>query len=217
MAKGLMLYFDIDSGYYPGLHHGLAYLMGSVNAKPENDVEFIHIFNEGHLSLSKQRIENNHWDFVGVSFTTNQRKFLWELLKTTDVSRQLFIGGGVHPTLDKQNTFKEFPQFNGICVGEGESSLLELCGRIDKREDIYATPSFIWKKVDGAGKTTFQVNPVAPLKHIDELAPPDYTVFDYKRIISDSGDTFAMMLGRGCPYQCTYCASAVLWKEYPNP
>ena len=34
MAKGLILYLDIDTGYYPGLHHGLAYLMGSANAKP---------------------------------------------------------------------------------------------------------------------------------------------------------------------------------------
>lgn len=108
MAKGLILYFDIDTGYYPGLHHGLAYLMGSANSNPENEIEFIHIFREEHVALSKHRIENDYWDFVGVSFTTNQRKFLWQLLKTTDVSKQLFIGGGVHPTLDKQNTFKEF-------------------------------------------------------------------------------------------------------------
>ncbi|SVE06592.1 uncharacterized protein METZ01_LOCUS459446, partial [marine metagenome] len=38
MANGLLMYFDIDTGYYPGLHHGLAYLMGSVNKK--NDVKF---------------------------------------------------------------------------------------------------------------------------------------------------------------------------------
>lgn len=217
MARGLILYFDIDTGYYPGLHHGLAYLMGSVNAEPSNDVEFIHIFKEEHLEVSKQRVENNHWDFVGVSFTTNQRKFLWQFLKTTDVSKQMFIAGGVHPTLDKQNTFKQFPQLDAICVGEGEAPLLDFCQRINSNEDVRATGSFIWKKVDAVGKATFQVNPVARLRHIDDLADPDYTVFDYKRIISDSGDVFAMMLGRGCPYQCTYCASAVLSKEYPNP
>src|SRR2546427_7343737 len=217
MAKGLLLYFDIDTGYYPGLHHGLAYLMSSVKSRAQNRVEFIHVFREEHLLYSKRRIENEPWDFVGASFTTNQRKFLWQLLKTTDVSRQLFIGGGVHPTLDKQNTFKEFPEFDGICVGEGELPLLELCSRIDEGRDIYATQSFIWRKTDASGKPNFQVNPVAPLKHIDDLPDPDYTVFDYRRIINDSGDIFSMMLGRGCPYQCTYCASAVLGKEFPNP
>ncbi|SVB89855.1 uncharacterized protein METZ01_LOCUS242709, partial [marine metagenome] len=33
MAKGILIYFDIDTGYYPGLHYGLAYLMGSVKKK----------------------------------------------------------------------------------------------------------------------------------------------------------------------------------------
>ena len=71
MAKGLLMYLDIDTGYYPGLHHGLAYLMGSVNKK--NDVKFFHIFKEDHLIEVKDLIEKNNWDFVGISFTTNLR------------------------------------------------------------------------------------------------------------------------------------------------
>ena len=215
MAKGLLMYFDIDTGYYPGLHHGLAYLMGSVNKK--NDVKFFHIFKEDHLIEVKDLIEKNNWDFVGISFTTNQRKYVWEFFEITDVSKHFIIGGGVHPTLDKQNTFKEFPKFDAVCVGEAEMPLLELCEGLDNNHDIYETSSFIFKLKDHAGKISFKANPVAKLMHIDELADPDYTVFDYQRIINDSGDVFPMMLGRGCPYRCTYCASAHLWKEYPNP
>jgi len=215
MAKGLLMYFDIDTGYYPGLHHGLAYLMGSVNKK--NDIQFFHIFKENHLIDVKDLIENNNWDFLGISFTTNQRKYVWEFFDTTDVQKHFIIGGGVHPTLDKQNTFKEFPEFDAICVGEAETPLLEFCERLDNNHDLYETPSFIFKLKDHTGKINYKVNPVEKLMHIDELADPDYTVFDYKRIISDSGNVFPMMLGRGCPYRCTYCASAHLWKEYPNP
>jgi len=216
MAKGLLMYFDIDTGFYPGLHHGLAYLMGSVGKN--NDIQFFHIYKEEHLKEVKDLIENNSWDLVGVSFTTNQRKYLWNLLETTDVSKQLLIGGGVHPTLDKENTFVEFPEFDAICVGEGEGSFVELCKRLDNgSKDIYETPSFIFKKIDITGKISFKVNPVPPLVHIDDLPFPDYTIFDYKRIMSDNGGVFAMMLGRGCPYLCTYCASSHLWKEYPNP
>jgi len=215
MAKGLLMYFDIDTGYYPGLHHGLAYLMGSVNKK--NDIQFFHIFKENHLIDVKDLIENNNWDFLGISFTTNQRKYVWEFFDITDVQKHFIIGGGVHPTLDKQNTFKEFPEFDAICVGEAETPLLEFCERLDNNHDLYETPSFIFKLKDHTGKINYKVNPVEKLMHIDELADPDYTVFDYKRIISDSGNVFPMMLGRGCPYRCTYCASAHLWKEYPNP
>ena len=140
MAKGLLMYFDIDTGYYTGLHHGLAYLMGSVNKK--NDVKFFHIFKEDHLIEVKDLIEKNNWDFVGISFTTNQRKYVWEFFEITDVSKHFIIGGGVHPTLDKQNTFKEFPKFDAICVGEAEKPLLELCEGLDNNHDIYETSSF---------------------------------------------------------------------------
>ena len=215
MADGLLMYFDIDTGYYPGLHHGLAYLMGSVNKK--NDVNFFHIYKEEQLHEVKDLIEGKNWDFVGVSFTTNQRKFMWKLAEITNLNNIFLIGGGVHPTLDKQNTFKEFPEFDAICIGEGEMALLELCKRIDNKQNITESPSFIFKIKDDEGKTSFKVNPTLELKHIDELDDPDYTVFDYKRIIKDSGNVFAMMLGRGCPYKCTYCASAHLSKEYPNP
>ena len=215
MAKGLLMYFDIDTGYYPGLHHGLAYLMGSVNKK--NDIKFFHIFNEHHLIEVKDLIEKNDWDFVGVSFTTNQRKYLWELFNIAEVSKQFLIVGGVHPTLDKQNTFKEFPEFDAICVGEAEIPLVKLCEGLDNNQDIFDTSSFIFKIKDASGKISYKENPVAKLMHIDELVDPDYEVFDYQRIIKDNGDVFPMMLGRGCPYRCTYCASAHLWKAYPNP
>ena len=108
------MYFDIETGYYPGLHHGLAYLMGAVNK--DNDIHFFHVYQPEHLTEAKDLIEKNNWDFVGVSFTTNQRKYLWELFKTTDLSNQFVIGGGVHPTLDKENTFKEFPEFDAILL-----------------------------------------------------------------------------------------------------
>ena len=146
-------------------------------------------------------IENKNWDFVGVSFTTNQRKFLWKLTEITDLKDTFLIGGGVHPTLDKQNTFKEFPEFDAICIGEGEMALQELCKRIDKKQNLTDSPSFIFKVKDDTGKTSFKVNPTFELKHIDDLEDPDYTIFDYKRIVEDSGNVFPMMLGRGCPYQ----------------
>jgi len=215
MAKGIIAYFDIDTGFYPGLHHGLAYLMGTANTK--NDIKFFHVFEENHLLELGDLIENNIWDFVGISFTTNQRKFIWDLFENNKVNNQLLIGGGVHPTLDKENTFKELPEFDGICVGEGEIPLLNLCNRIDNNQNILETPSFIFKKIDDSGKTSFKTNPVSKLMHIDDLNDPDYTVFDYKQIISDNGNVFPMMLGRGCPYKCTYCASSHLSKNYPNP
>ena len=89
------------------------------------------------------------------------KKIIWDLFENNKVNNQLLIGGGVHPTLDKENTFKELPEFDGICVGEGEIPLLNLCNRIDNNQNILETPSFIFKKIDDSGKTSFKTNPVS--------------------------------------------------------
>ena len=73
--------------------------------------------------------------------------------------------------------------------------LLELCERINNNKNITEISSFIFKTKDSNGKTILKVNPTLELQHIDDLAPVDYTIFDYKRIISDNGNVSPMMLG----------------------
>jgi radical SAM superfamily enzyme YgiQ (UPF0313 family) len=45
---------------------------------------------------------------------------------------------------------------------------------------------------------------------------PDYSIFDTERISLDSSGWVAMMLTRGCPYNCYYCCNHVLRTIYPD-
>jgi len=61
-------------------------------------------------------------------------------------------------------------------------------------------------------------NPAAPLVwNLDELPMPDFSIFNYKVLISTKTNVALGMLSRGCPYNCTYCSNRAFRSVYPNP
>jgi len=210
MAKLCLIYFDLNTGYYPSFHHGLAYIIGTL--KNENhDVTLFHLVNEKDLDTIVRKLEKDDPDLVGLSFATNQKKYVRRFFQMTNLPSKLVIAGGVHCTLERENIFTKFPRVDGICIGEGEIPIKELCRKIDNNEDYLSSPSFYFKNKEQIVK-----NPISPLQEIDDLALPDYTLFNHNEIISENGDSFPMMLGRGCPYSCHYCCNHVLRQVYPN-
>ncbi len=210
MAKVHFLYFDIETGYYPGFHHGLAYLIGALRTAGHT-VRLSHLSDEKHFVDTKRVWRKDKPDLICLSFTTNQKKYVRKFFQKIKLPRSLIVAGGVHATLVKEEVLADFPQIRGVCIGEGEFPLRELCKRLDKKEEYQDVPSFYWRTKTGVVK-----NPVMPLQDIDSLPFPDYSLFDYRKIISDNGGSFYMMLSRGCPYSCYYCCNHVLREVYPN-
>ena len=117
----------------------------------------------------------------------------------------------MHCTLVKEKIFDEFSEIDAVCIGEGEFPLKELSYRLDKNENYLSTQSFYFKTDNGIIK-----NPILPLKDIDTLAFPEYSLFNYEKILAESGHCFPMMLARGCPFNCNYCCNHVIRNVYPN-
>ena len=210
MAKVCLIYFDLNTGYYPSFHHGLAYIIGTLK-NDDHEVALFHLKNEKDFDMATHFLNKEDLDLVGLSFATNQKKYVRRFLTITDLSEKLTVAGGVHSTLLKENIFKEFPEIDGICIGEGEFPLKDLCQKLDNNEDYLNSPSFYFKTKDRIIK-----NPTLLLQHIDNLSLPNYTLFDYDKIVSENGDCFPMMIGRGCPYSCHYCCNHAIRRVYPN-
>lgn len=210
MAKIALIYFDLHTGYYPSFHHGVASLIGTL--KHENHkVTLCHLVVDDDFNKAIGFLKEEKPDLVALSFTTNQKKYVRRFFKIGNLSARLVIAGGVHCTLVKDGALKDFPEIDGVCVGEGEFPLKELCRRLDNKDDFLSTPSFCFRTNNGIVK-----NPVAPLQAIDSLPLPDYTLYNYKKIISDNGQCFPMMLSRGCPYNCHYCCNHAFREIYSN-
>ena len=119
------------------------------------------------------------------------------------------VFGGPHPTF-----FPEIIEEEGVdvvCVGEGEVALLEFLDRIGT-PDLLKTENF-WIKQDGA----IYRNPVRPLIDcLDDLPLPNYKIFydNFSNLRNNPIKHF--LLGRGCPYDCTYCFNHSLSQIYKD-
>ena len=210
MAKIYFCYFDIESGDHPGLHYGLASLIGTLKQEG-HQVLLNHLKTEEHFYTAQEVIKIESPDILALSITSNQLKYVRKFLDITGLPVKLIIAGGVHCTLVKEAIFDELRQVDAICIGEGELPLKELCYRISNNLDYFSTPGFYFRTDAGIVK-----NPVPPVQNIDDLPLPDYSLFDYKNLISGYGKIFMMMLGRGCPYKCYYCCNDTLKQIYQD-
>lgn len=94
-----------------------------------------------------------------------------------------------------------------VCVGEGETALVELCERMARGKDVSDVPN-LWVK-DAQGRV--RRNPQGPLIDLDELPLLDFEIFEENRIYRPmAGRVYRMIpveTHRGCPFTCTYCNS----------
>ncbi|HSV29858.1 MAG TPA: radical SAM protein [Candidatus Omnitrophota bacterium] len=100
-------------------------------------------------------------------------------------------------------------------MGEGEETIVHLLDALDKGEDITAIPGTAARKGN-----RIVVNPRRPRRtDIDSIPWPAWHHFDLEtyhrhRFVGgmDSDHvTVPILATRGCPYQCTYCASVRMW------
>jgi len=213
MATIRFLYFDILTGYQPSLHQGLATLSAAVQQQGHS-ATLEHLRDENEIAQAADALLGSRPDLIALSFTTNQIRWVESFFAQPagrTLASRLIVAGGIHCTLEPVGTLEAFPWLNGVCVGEGEQALTELCRRIDAGEDVSGTPCFVFRTPGGLVQ-----NPVLPLQKMEDLPAPDYALFDYRGIISRSGDSFPMMLSRGCPYDCHYCCNKAQAEVYPD-
>lgn len=126
------------------------------------------------------------------------------------------IIGGIHPILGPEEVANS-GFFDAICLGEAEATFGDLLEKIENGADLRDTLNILFRnKADG------EVIRNLGKKLIDEgilwTFKPDYSLFGdeyfkypfhgkiYRR--------FRFEVGRGCPYNCAYCANSALKTAY---
>ena len=212
MAKVYLIYIDINTGYFPGLHHGLASLAAAIRHGGHN-LRFHHLSVEEPYDSICDKVNQFQPDIIGFSVTTNQKMYLG---KYSDAiykkNKAPQVVGGVHATVAPDDAFS-LSAIQGVCVGEGEQSFVGLLNKLDTQSSLLDTPGFWWR---AAGRD-IQKNPVPELiRDLSDLPYPDYSIFDTKTINERNSGWMDMMVTRGCPYSCFYCCNHALRSIYPN-
>ncbi len=114
------------------------------------------------------------------------------------------IIGGVHVSLNPNDAIKD--GFDAVCVNEGEYPLLELVETLENNK----TPSKI-KNIWFNNNGNIEKNPNRSfIEDLDELPLPNIQM--WQKWIENPNDFHQILLGRGCPFECTYCCNHALKK-----
>jgi radical SAM superfamily enzyme YgiQ (UPF0313 family) len=152
----------------------------------------------------KDVISEQSPDLVGISVTTakyGSALNVSRLVKEIDPNVQV-VWGGIHPTIMPDETIKN-KDVDIVVRGEGEQTFLELARNITSLSDVLG----ITYKENGR----IIHNPNRPLlENLDTLPFPARHLLLGKEAYHP--EAFGnISASRGCPYQCTFCASHKLW------
>ncbi len=148
-------------------------------------------------------------NLVGISCTSGLFRLSVEITQFLSKNYRLpVVMGGVHSTMMPEEALAVDGVF-GICIGEGEFPMLELCDALDKGQDHRRIDNF-WFNENGR----IIRNEIRPLiQNLDSLPFPDRELFHFQQLI-DNYPEAEFMASRGCPYRCTYCVNHALLNLY---
>jgi radical SAM superfamily enzyme YgiQ (UPF0313 family) len=148
-------------------------------------------------------------EVIGYSVCTGQHPYYLGLNRQLKRHhRFISLFGGPHPTFFPQLIEEE--GVDVICRGEGEHAALDLCNRLERREDIRCIPN-LWVKADG----TITRNALRPLiGDLDSLPPPDRQARYEADPQAREHPTESFLTSRGCPYACSYCFNPAMRQLY---
>lgn len=152
-------------------------------------------------------------DFIGISFWTAQAPFVYRL---TEAIRNHFpkakiIYGGVHTTTVPEDAV---PHCDVAIVGEGEITTCELIRAVNEgKEDLSEIHGLAYMQ-EGE---IFYTPSRSFIEDLDSLPFPAWDLLDIELYNTPfhitGGQRFPVMGSRGCPYNCSYCVSPLIWKR----
>ena len=167
-------------------------------------------FGNKNYDIIRKKIENFNPEIIGFYSVASQYGFISKISKLikSNYPEIFLIIGGPHATLNPEEVVKD--SFDAICIGEGERPILELANMLEKNE-FPSNIKNLWIKKDDI----IEKNQRAPFyEKLDLLPFPDRTMWeeytDYRQDLHEWN--IAVLLGRGCPYSCTYCCNHALRK-----
>ncbi|HUN83598.1 MAG TPA: radical SAM protein [Terracidiphilus sp.] len=146
-------------------------------------------------------------DMVAASSVTTQFPLIARLcgeVKALEPSTPVLLGG-VHSTIRPQECIAH-PAIDAVCIGEGEDAAVSWVNALAAGTQPKGIPG-TWIKIPG--RTEIDRTPTAPFRDdLDRLPLMNYG--HWERWINPKDRSFRVVVGRGCPYACTYCSNHAL-------
>lgn len=166
--------------------------------------------------FSVERIKRTDYDVIGFScFTMNYNisKKLAGIAKKSN-KNIITVFGGPHPSTHPLETVND-KEVDIVCLGEGEQTFVELFKAIESKKPLKSVSGIVFKQ----GKKPIQTKPREIFCDLDKLPFPARDLLPMNKYLNAKLGRAAwavrqpsttIMVGRGCPYSCTYCTTKLI-------
>jgi anaerobic magnesium-protoporphyrin IX monomethyl ester cyclase len=215
---------------------GLAYLAGSLTwaghhvTSVDGVGEAVHQYSRApwsrHALIHGLRIEeivdriDPHADVIGVACMFSVE---WLVVRRVIEAirrafpRVLLVVGGEHVTACPDFTLADCAAIDVGVLGEGEETIVDLVDAFGQGRDFSTVNGIIYRSRDALVRTPHRTR----IRTIDEIPEPNWEIVPLETYI-DNALTFGANLGRsmpilasrGCPYECTFCSSPLMWTTF---
>lgn len=228
--KVLLLSPNLDRQVYPGDQRdklGLLYL-AAVLDEQKIPVKFLdrHVEHIDNRNLRKHLLAYRP-TVIGISIVTEA---IFDAITCARLAKETLgevniVAGGPHPSLAAEDLLDHVPEVDYVVRGEGEHTFLELLEAFVRRRDISQVKGLTYRS--SSGKVVHNT-PQFLISNLDEIPFPArhyaskyrtknrrlYYYWDrYPGQKSVKMSTCLIISSRGCPFQCSFCASSVLWRR----
>lgn len=160
----------------------------------------------------RQRIEQFQPDVIGIHAMTStfpSARVVARIAKEINAKVPVIVGG-VHPTTVPDEVMAD-RNIDFAVRGEGEMTTLELVDALQQGSKDFSHIDGICYRENGAIKWS---PPRKLIKDLDTLPfPARHLVLDPELYTNEFA---SLIMGRGCPFQCTFCGSKVMWTRKPR-
>lgn len=133
----------------------------------------------------------------------------------------IILGGGEHATAVPQYCFDTAPGLDYIVMGEGEASVADLLDCVARGEQPQDIARVAYRTDAGIRVNTFSRR-IKRVTEVDKLPWPAWDLFPLDKYFNYKvtygvyrGNNLPILASRGCPYDCTFCSSPLMWgKKY---
>lgn len=148
-------------------------------------------------------------DIIAIPTLTAFRKFMIDSSKALRDSgyKGIILAGGHDASFFPQ--IIDLAPIDAICIGEGDEALVELADALDAGKD-WSTIRNLWVK---KGKKVIK-NPLRPFVDVNKKPLNDRAIYRGYDSYFAEFEFEQITVGRGCPYNCSFCYNHVYRRMY---
>ena len=173
-----------------------------------------------------RHIKDSQPDVIGV--TCNFAAYADDAFEVAQLLKDYFkdvpvVIGGAHATMEAENVLRDHPYIDYVVRGEGELTFSELVSAIKNDEAVESISGLSFRNLQGEIVSNpdrelisdMNMLPIMDRKYVDM---EQYKKFNARSLPFTRRTPVAIiMTSRGCPFNCVFCSTKVMWKRRWRP